>query len=458
MSLSTTSEWYRVAVRVDGRPSKTPRPSWETCEVLPCSSWPARTTFGPKGVPDGLMAEADAKDGELAGEPPDQRHADAGVLGPPRARRDQDAADTQLCHLVEDQRVVTPHDWFGTELAEVLDQVVDERVVIIDNEDAGRHDADASWRSLWRSPVNGAERFVARHISSMYAPTHERGPGAGDAQSGRPPPGDGPAYRQWPLYSSGAGGLPSQPLVGACVHADVLWLRHLDDRPQLHQPFARRTVQLVPARRPGAHRLRFRHIDSIQVAVIGAATASLGPDRGRPLRQTVTATSATTRDLDRQRATFRRMASEGFGSWRHLAGRFFGALSPAGPAQSDEEWALSSLLDGERDLWRRMSGPDRRHAVDVARETIRLLGPGEPPREVVAAALLHDVGKVESGLGTFARVGVTLAAMAGGRSRLVSWSSSSVPAHVLPGELGSACTSRTTAWAPSSYRVLAAAS
>ncbi len=121
------------------------------------------------------------------------------------------------------------------------------------------------------------------------------------------------------------------------------------------------------------------------------------------------------------------MASEGFGSWRHLAGRFFGALSPAGPAQSDEEWALSSLLDGERDLWGRMSGPDRRHAVDVARETIRLLGPGEPPREIVAAALLHDVGKVESGLGTFARVGVTLAAMAGGRSRLVSWSSSSVP-------------------------------
>ncbi len=40
----------------------------------------------------------------------------------------------------------------------------------------------------------------------------------------------------------------------------------------------------------------------------------------------------------------------------------------------------------------------------------------------MAAALLHDVGKVESGLGTFARVGVTLAAMGAGRTRLLGWS------------------------------------
>jgi HD domain len=119
------------------------------------------------------------------------------------------------------------------------------------------------------------------------------------------------------------------------------------------------------------------------------------------------------------------MASHGFGSWGHLAGRFFGALSPAGPPADDEAWALSSLLEGEQLLWGRMSGPDRRHAVDVARETVRLLGPDEPSREVVAAALLHDVGKVDSGLGTFARVGVTLAAMAAGRGRLLSWAGSS---------------------------------
>ncbi len=121
------------------------------------------------------------------------------------------------------------------------------------------------------------------------------------------------------------------------------------------------------------------------------------------------------------------MASHGFGSWHHLAGRFFGALSPAGPSHEDEAWALGSLLEGEQLLWARMSGPDRRHAVGVARETVQLLQPASPPREVVAAALLHDVGKVESGLGTFARVGVTVAAMAAGRDRLLAWSASAAP-------------------------------
>jgi hypothetical protein len=117
-------------------------------------------------------------------------------------------------------------------------------------------------------------------------------------------------------------------------------------------------------------------------------------------------------------------ASGGFGSWRHLATRFFGALSPAGPSPDDETEALSMLVGGEKDLWRRMSGPDRRHAVGVARDTIRLFDPEKPRREVLAAALLHDVGKVESSLGTFARVGVTLAALAVGRTRLVRWAGS----------------------------------
>jgi hypothetical protein len=118
-------------------------------------------------------------------------------------------------------------------------------------------------------------------------------------------------------------------------------------------------------------------------------------------------------------------SSQGFGSWGHLAGRFFGALSPAAPPPEDEAWALSSLLEGEQMLWRRMSGPDQRHAVSVARDTVRLLGPDGPPPEVVAAALLHDVGKVEASLGTFARVSVTLAALTVGRARLLRWAGAS---------------------------------
>jgi hypothetical protein len=114
-------------------------------------------------------------------------------------------------------------------------------------------------------------------------------------------------------------------------------------------------------------------------------------------------------------------ATGGFGSWRHLSGRFFAALVPIGPGSADESWALDHLLNGERALWQRMSGPDRRHAVGVARDSIRILGTDQARREVVAAALLHDVGKVESSFGTFARVGITLMAVVFGRSRILQW-------------------------------------
>lgn len=109
-----------------------------------------------------------------------------------------------------------------------------------------------------------------------------------------------------------------------------------------------------------------------------------------------------------------------FGSIRHLVARFFGALWPAGPSPADEAWALEQLLPGERALWRRMSGPDRRHAVGVAREALeRLRAVGlQPGRDVAASALLHDVGKIEANLGTFARVGATFAALLVGRRRL----------------------------------------
>jgi hypothetical protein len=106
-----------------------------------------------------------------------------------------------------------------------------------------------------------------------------------------------------------------------------------------------------------------------------------------------------------------------FGSFGHLAKRFFGALDPRGAKPVDEAWALSNLVAGEQDLWQRMSGPDRRHAIGVARDVEKLLGE-TPSRDVTAAALLHDVGKVESRLGTCSRVLVTLLAMVLGRHRL----------------------------------------
>ena len=83
----------------------------------------------------------------------------------------------------------------------------------------------------------------------------------------------------------------------------------------------------------------------------------------------------------------------------HLARRFVGSLSRREPPAADEGWVASVLGPGERELWRRLPAADRRHAIGVARTV---------PAELAPAALLHDVGKTVSGLGTFGRVGATV--------------------------------------------------
>jgi hypothetical protein len=105
----------------------------------------------------------------------------------------------------------------------------------------------------------------------------------------------------------------------------------------------------------------------------------------------------------------------------HLVGRFFGSLRPGGPDPVDESWARAHLLPGEADLWRQMSGADRRHAVAVARRVDGSLG-AAGDRAVVAAALLHDVGKIEAGLGPFGRSAATVAAALLGHERVSGWS------------------------------------
>jgi hypothetical protein len=104
----------------------------------------------------------------------------------------------------------------------------------------------------------------------------------------------------------------------------------------------------------------------------------------------------------------------------HLARRFLGSLVPGGPRRGDEEWARSQLLATEVELWVRMSRPDRRHAVGVAREVERALG-HEATRPVLAAALLHDVGKIESRLRTYGRVVATVSLAVAGRDAARGW-------------------------------------
>jgi hypothetical protein len=137
--------------------------------------------------------------------------------------------------------------------------------------------------------------------------------------------------------------------------------------------------------------------------------------------------------------------------WWHLARRFAGSLSPRPPASVDEAWARSQLGEGERAVWDRLSNPDRRHAVGVARDVVARLGAGAT-RPVVAAALLHDSGKLDSGLGTFARVGATVWAGLRGRER-AAVGPSRVARYLRHDELGAAALAAagadplTVAWA-----------
>lgn len=77
---------------------------------------------------------------------------------------------------------------------------------------------------------------------------------------------------------------------------------------------------------------------------------------------------------------------------------------------------LGQLTPEEGALWQRMGPQDRRHSIVVAERFASRLGT-TPGREETAAALLHDVGKIDAGLGTPGRVAATLWGRLAGRAR-----------------------------------------
>ncbi len=90
-------------------------------------------------LPDRLMAEADAEQ-----RPPcrragrDQIERDAGLVGRARPGRDQDRLRSARQRLGRAQRVVALHPDFGADLAQIMDQVPGEAVIIVDDEDHRR--------------------------------------------------------------------------------------------------------------------------------------------------------------------------------------------------------------------------------------------------------------------------------------------------------------------------------
>ena len=69
-------------------------------------------------------------------------------------------------------------------------------------------------------------------------------------------------------------------------------------------------------------------------------------------------------------------------------------------------WADDHLLPGERTLWVQLSNRDRRHSIEVAQRFDAARGAASSAE--IAGAHLHDVGKIESRLGTFGRVAATI--------------------------------------------------
>src|ERR1035438_6121052 len=146
-------------------------------DVLPCISRPARTTLPPKycptawcprhtpkiglrpakapkissvapaplGVhrarrtqkPDGLVSEAHPEDRLAPGKGTDDLERDAGVARRARARRQQDAVGFQRQGALWGDRVVAEHPLLHAQLPEILDEVVRERIEVIDDEEHG---------------------------------------------------------------------------------------------------------------------------------------------------------------------------------------------------------------------------------------------------------------------------------------------------------------------------------
>lgn len=113
----------------------------------------------------------------------------------------------------------------------------------------------------------------------------------------------------------------------------------------------------------------------------------------------------------------------------HWAGRFFSSIRPGRPATDDLAWSHGWLSDPERVLFDRMSNPDQRHSIAVARRAEPALSEldlgGAQHRAAMAAALLHDVGKSIAGLRTYGRVTATLAGSLAGHDMADAWQQTS---------------------------------
>jgi hypothetical protein len=107
----------------------------------------------------------------------------------------------------------------------------------------------------------------------------------------------------------------------------------------------------------------------------------------------------------------------------HLARRFVRALRPGPPRAEDAAWVAGILDPGELELWRSLPNHDQRYTIRVARLVDDKLAGTEfaGDKRWLAAALLHDTGKLDAGLGVVGRSVATIMGTVAGGARVDSW-------------------------------------
>lgn len=94
------------------------------------------------------------------------------------------------------------------------------------------------------------------------------------------------------------------------------------------------------------------------------------------------------------------------GSWLHLAARFFDTAAARPPTPDERERIDGWLMAGpESEAFWEQQVADQRHGLEAAEIVVAAGG----RREMIRAALLHDVGKRHSRLGVVGRVLASIA-------------------------------------------------
>jgi len=111
----------------------------------------------------------------------------------------------------------------------------------------------------------------------------------------------------------------------------------------------------------------------------------------------------------------------------HRVQRFFRSVFSVAPSQEQLAWATRFLSESEQRLFLRMPSVDQSHCLGVARavsahlDQVGLTESDSEARWLLAASLLHDVGKSVSGLGTYGRVVATVSEGLGGSDMGKHW-------------------------------------